>query len=765
MDVLTDLITAATASEHQDQDARNAAVTALLGQHPDVDLAALETQAVAAWGTERGNVNIADLKPEEIPAHLARMEQLAHVVVTIRAQREKAAAAPAPAAPTTTEATPAAPAPAAAPAAPAAAPAAPEAPAAETPAEPAPAETPAAPEAATETPAEGQAPAAETPPAPAAEPATPAAVEPSPAPAAPAPPVVEPAPAEPAGAVPDISPPVSTPAPAVQPEVVVSPTPTEAPAAPAGVAAAPDALAASAAPGTALAVQQPAAPAVPYDWTGMAFDTVTADGSPAAAAGAGGAQGLYTITAGAGVPQHTVGQMLNGMNGLGGALALRMDQLQRGLSEPMPHVVAAASDSDWGRAYNSISRHGVATVALPAAAQQFVMRNIEDEETLTAACNEHRLRGGSLTAAVVAGTPGWCAPCDVRYEFCPPEVAEHLLDIPTVIAPRGCIQYPVEPDFSAIYSMANMGFCYDAEDYENPAPPDPDVPGPLNKPCVDVPCPSNENTLLDPCGLCIRASILLATAYPEAVAKFMSRAMVAWTIKQNMRNITQMLTAIGAANTVTVPQAVTGPGATATILEVVEYYNTWLRYRHMLGDNTTMEALFPLWARGVMRADLSKQMGIDLKAVTDQQLDAYLLARKIRPQWIRGLSEAYRDPAQGTPNIPASTLFAGGANAPGTPATPFAGGAGSIWPASFQLVMYPAGTFARARLGLVNIEGGLIDSALLSRNQRLLLFIEEASAIIKRCYQGLIINVPLCASGQTGGAGLTPLCGQPVETP
>lgn len=754
MTVLNDLITAVTNPEHQDADARHAAVTALLDQGKDIDLSALETEAVTAWHTANGEMDVLNLpadlaadtdKAEKaVAAHMVRMHQLADLVHAVRTRRQSTVPPVEPAPKLTT------------PQGTATAPEAPEPATATPPAEPV-----------TETPAAAE-PAADTAAAPAAEPVAETPPAAAPPPAAPAAPTV--VPAEPAGAAPDAAVPAPTSPPAVQPEVPVS-APTAADPAPA-VEPAPVAVAASSAvvptsSTTAVPVTPPLSAAdnpvsekAIMDWAGMAFDT------GAVVAGGGQQGGGYTITASAQLPNGlNLGDQISGLPGLADALLARTSQLARGVTDPMPHILAKATAADHARAYDSIQRVGTSSIALPAAARQFVMRDIKDDETLEMAANEHRLPGGSLTAAIVNGTPGWCAPAEQRLEFCPPEVAEDLLDLPTVITPRGAIQYPIEPDFSVLYSTPNLGWCYPHEAYEDPDPPVPGTPGPLNKPCIDVPCPQHETTELDPCGICIRARILLATAFPEAVQKFMARALVAWTLKQNCRNISGILTKIGAANTITVPQLVTGPGATASILEVLEFYRLQLIYRHMLSKNITMEVLLPLWLRAVIRADISKREGWDniSDAVADSRIDAMILARGVRPQWIRGLSEAYCDPAQGTtPNIPTSTLFGGGANILGTPANAFAGGAGSLWPATVPMVMYPAGTFVRGRLGLVNIENGLVDSALLARNERMLLFLEEANAIIKRCYQGLIINVPICASGQTGGAGLTPGCGQPV---
>jgi hypothetical protein len=133
-----------------------------------------------------------------------------------------------------------------------------------------------------------------------------------------------------------------------------------------------------------------------------------------------------------------------------------------------------------------------------------------------------------------------------------------------------------------------------------------------------------------------------------------------------------------------------------------------------------------------------------------------------------GLDEAFCD--TGTTNPPVqidpgtSTKFGGDRLALGSSTGGGVGGADplppALWPETVSMIMYPAGTFFRARMNLVNLEAGLLDSALLSRNQRVVLFLEEAASICKRCYDSLYITVRICASGQTGGGSAThPDCG------
>jgi hypothetical protein len=469
----------------------------------------------------------------------------------------------------------------------------------------------------------------------------------------------------------------------------------------------------------------------------------------------------YVITAAAGAGSVDAGEQFTDFGKLAALLAAKFENLGRGTSDPSQMMLASARPEDWANAYSNVARSAVASLAF-SRPHDFVMAHQHDWQVIEEACREARLPGGSLTAA--PGTPGWCAPCEVRYDFCPPAVLDGIVDLPTVIAARGCLTFPTMPDFGLLY--AGTGFCYPAADYDLTAPPagTPDGgPWAKNKPCQMVPCPETQTCTLDPCGVCLQSSILVERAYPELIQYFIANSLVAWGHRMNCRDLSQMIAkSTHVPVTGATPASIgtqTGPGATASILEVIDFYATWLRYKYRLGVNASIEVVLPEWARGVIRADLSKRMGVDLLSVTDAMIDGYLLIRKVRVQWVLGLDEAFCD-VQGTPPAqidPKTSTKFGGNTALGTTTVPPV-----LWPTTVSFLMYPAGTFFRARMNLVNIEGGLVDSALLKRNERLLLFVEEASVVCKRCYDSLYITVDICASGQTGGPSTThPACAAP----
>jgi hypothetical protein len=431
----------------------------------------------------------------------------------------------------------------------------------------------------------------------------------------------------------------------------------------------------------------------------------------------------YTITAAADLPGINLGASLDDLDGLTEAVMARFGQL--------------------GRAGGDIggSRAGIGAITTERD-ERLTANTQHDYSVVEYACNESRLPGGSLLAA---GTPGWCAPGEVSYEFCPVAVVDGLIDVPTVTARRGTLIYPQSPQFHTIYSGTGWAFTGAQIDNMQLATPDTGV-GPAQKPCYKIVCPDTTSLTLDAVGLCLQASILHERAYPELIRYTVQQALVAHAHQVNARVIREM-EALATAVTLAANGNL-GPGATATVLEGIELQVEWLRYRHRLGINQTIEMVAPVWLRGILRADLSKRMGVDLLNVNDATLNQYLTLRGVRVQWVLDWQDSFSDPATtGDPalpvTIPQSTLFGGGA-APQT-----------AWPTTVKVLLYPAGTYFLARMDIINLEGGLLDSALLRRNERMVLFTEEAMKVGKRCYQSSVVTLPLCASGQTGSGAWT----------
>lgn len=324
-----------------------------------------------------------------------------------------------------------------------------------------------------------------------------------------------------------------------------------------------------------------------------------------------------------------------------------------------------------------------------------IERNKEDFEVIEHAAKESRLPQGSLTAA-----GGWCAPSETLYDFCVNETTEGLLDLPEVEARRGGLKYTEGPDFATLYS--STGFTQtEAQAIAGTA-----------KTCYEVTCPTFTETRLDAVGLCIKVPILTNAAYPELVEATIAKSLIAYQHRMSATLIGKMVTAAGAA---LVTNSV--GSTTANSLDSLELVINTLRQTYRLSFGETMEVVAPFWLKGAVRADLAMRNGVDYLAVSDAQISAYFSVRGARVQWVYNWQPLV-------------------ANEEGYPATA-------------QVLVYPAGTFVKARTNVINLNA-VYDAAELSVNRYTGLFMEEGVALIKRCYQAKLVTIALSQAGLTG---------------
>ena len=117
------------------------------------------------------------------------------------------------------------------------------------------------------------------------------------------------------------------------------------------------------------------------------------------------------------------------------------------------------------------------------------------------------------------------------------------------------------------------------------------------------------------------------------------------------------------------------------------------------------------------------QAGVDTKAITDAQIDAWLNARNISLQYVADWQTR-------------------GANQPGNLAT-------LKWPATVNVLMYPAGTWFRAMQPVIEL-GVMYPKEQLQVNRYTRFFTEDAIAVGKRCNVSLNVSIPLGVNGAIG---------------
>lgn len=351
-------------------------------------------------------------------------------------------------------------------------------------------------------------------------------------------------------------------------------------------------------------------------------------------------------------------------------------------------------------------------------------RNIPNELTISSSDREHvdqvisravdekRLPQGGLVAS-----GGWCAPSETLYDLLEMESRDGMLSLPEVGVARGGISFTAGPSFADLYSQFT-GFQFTEEDdvegrYQ--AGSDGNVEGP--KPFHRIDCPDFEEVRLEVAGLGIQAGLLMSRGYPEVIARTIRGALVAHDHRLNGLMIQRLVdgsTAVNMPNT---------PGATASILNSVELQATHYRYAHRLPQNATLEAVFPIWLRGAMRADLARREGLDVFEVSDQRLNAWLASRQIAPQFVYNWQAI-----------------------DGTAANNF-----TAWPTEASFLLYAAGTWVRGSSDVITLDT-IYDSTLLQQNDYTALFTEEGWLVAKRGHDSRVVTVPMCFDGGVAAA-------------
>ncbi len=362
-------------------------------------------------------------------------------------------------------------------------------------------------------------------------------------------------------------------------------------------------------------------------------------------------------------------------------------------------------------------RHGLATMQIPFG-EGLVCDGQNDTEVLKRAADHTRLPGGSLIAA-----GGWCAPSETIYDVCSAGEVTGLFQLPEAGAPRGGIRYTRALDYQTIFAQIQaLTLCAtEAELEEEP---------PLEKDCIEVDCPDFTEVRLDACWLCVKTALLQNKAYPEYVREFLRTSIVAHQNLMDTRKVNAVVTLLGAATVI--PASF---GAIAQLVAAIDLAAIDFRYRHSLPLNKVLEVVLPEWLIGALRDDMVRRQFNLVDDLTKAQLNRYFAERNVSVQWIRN--------------------WQAGGFGQGTNAT--------AYPTTAQFMLYEAGSFVHLREDIIRVDT-LSDSALLTTNRQLGLFMEEGWAIAPMCKDGRLYTFSVCASGSTGGPIASPpgtfTCGQ-----
>lgn len=359
---------------------------------------------------------------------------------------------------------------------------------------------------------------------------------------------------------------------------------------------------------------------------------------------------------------------------------------------------------------------GIAIVQKPELPTELVASGQNDEDVLNYATDESRLAGGSLVAA-----GGWCAPSETWYDLAGGlESGDGLVNLPVVGAPRGGVRWTEGPQFCDFYS--GTGFFTQTEAQADAS---------LLKPTYEIGCPTFSEARLDAHGLSLSAGILTQRGYPEYIARFIAGSLTAHAHRVNAIKIQAMVAASTAV-------AVLGShGATLDLLGAIELQVTDTRYKYRMAVGASLEMVAPLWLKAVVRSDIAHRNGMNELAVSDAQITAWFATRGVSVQFVYDWQDAMCS------TVDAGVALIDTAKVPGGPT------ALTKWPATVDLLIYPAGTFVSLEQDVITLDA-VYDAALFTKNRYQALFTEEALKVIKRAYTSRKVTVPLTVSGATG---------------
>jgi hypothetical protein len=327
-------------------------------------------------------------------------------------------------------------------------------------------------------------------------------------------------------------------------------------------------------------------------------------------------------------------------------------------------------------------------------------------------------KNGALTAA-----GGWCAPSEQLYDFCEVPLASDLLALPEITIRRGGVRWPIEPDLSGIFE--SFEFFFTEPELEA-------LPAPV-KECVEIPCPDEFNEIrLAAVGYCVEAGILQTQGWPELIDWFMRSITQEHFRALSRRTILNM---VSGSTPISLTSAALGVSAASSVLNTLELMAINLRLNKGYARGYPIEGVAPNWLHALIRADFAQQQGLDIKSVTDAQIDAWFSARGIRFQFVADWQ----------------TREAG---MPGNLAT-------LAWPGSVSVLLYPAGTWFRSLSNVIEF-GVQYPRELLQLNRYSRFFTEDAYAVAKRCDESLVVTIPTCVNGGYGGS-ITVTCNAPAD--
>lgn len=322
--------------------------------------------------------------------------------------------------------------------------------------------------------------------------------------------------------------------------------------------------------------------------------------------------------------------------------------------------------------------------------------------------------------ALVA-TGGICSPVNVDYTVPVWASADRPLKdgLPAFEASRGGVTFVAPPDFTGLASGTAV---WTAANDASPS-------SPTTKPVVVVSCGSPVTATVNAIPTRVQFGNMQSRFAPEQIAANTELAMVAAARIAEVELLTLML---ASCKHVSAAQVY---GASRDLLATIDKTVASYRDVHRLPDSIKLTVVYPRWARDLFRADLVRELahdrsGLDIFAVTNEQIDAWFAVRNVKVIWtMDGL------PAGGTTATWPTQNFA----------TEPSDSTEVLWPAKVLGLFFVEGTFQFLDGGRLDL--GVVRDATLDSTNDYETFVEPFEGIAFRGIEALAIVSAVQPSG------------------
>lgn len=230
----------------------------------------------------------------------------------------------------------------------------------------------------------------------------------------------------------------------------------------------------------------------------------------------------------------------------------------------------------------------------------------------------------SMELEALAASGGICAPVNIDYSVPVWAVADRPLKdgLNQFEVSRGGLQFVTPPDIGGLSGATAVWT--EATDAS---------PGSSTKPVLTVACGSTQTLYVNAIPTRLQFGNMQSRFAPEQIAANTELAMAA---AARIAEVELLSLISGSCKLISAAQVL---GATRDLLATVDKIVASYKDIHRLSDNQMLTAIFPRWARDLIRADMVRELAnggtvdIDPFAVTDAQIDAWFALRKVKVIW------------------------------------------------------------------------------------------------------------------------------------